>query len=139
MDSLSQVVLGASVGGAVMGRTLGRSALLGGALLGTLPDLDVLIDYGDAVANFTEHRGFSHSLLVLLPVSLLLAWVLQRWRPAITLWRWWAFTGLCLLTHGQAGTGRRADVILPVSVLESGRPAMDDTASHAGAGGTGLD
>ena len=99
MDSLSQVVLGASVGGAVMGRTLGRSALLGGALLGTLPDLDVLIDYGDAVANFTEHRGFSHSLLVLLPVSLLLAWVLQRWRPAITLWRWWAFTGLCLLTH----------------------------------------
>ena len=99
MDSLSQVVLGASVGGAVMGRTLGRSALLGGALLGTLPDLDVLIDYGDAVANFTEHRGFSHSLLVLLPASLLLAWVLQRWRPAISLWRWWAFTGLCLLTH----------------------------------------
>lgn len=74
MDSLSQVVLGASVGGAVMGRTLGRSALLSGALLGTLPDLDVLIDYGDAVANFTEHRGFSHSLLVLLPASLLLAW-----------------------------------------------------------------
>jgi len=99
MDSLSQVVLGASVGGAVMGRTLGRSALLVGALLGTLPDLDVLIDYGDAVANFTEHRGFSHSLLVLLPASLLLAWGLQRWRPAITLWHWWAFTGLCLLTH----------------------------------------
>jgi len=99
MDSLSQAVLGASVGGVVMGRTLGRSALLGGALLGTLPDLDVLIDYGDAVANFTEHRGFSHSLLVLLPASLLLAWLLQRWRPAISLWRWWAFTGLCLLTH----------------------------------------
>ncbi len=99
MDSLSQAVLGASVGGAVLARPLGRRALLGGALLGTLPDLDVLIDYGDAVANFTEHRGFSHSLLVLLPVSLLLAWLLQRWRPAISLWRWWAFTGLCLLTH----------------------------------------
>jgi len=99
MDSLSQVVLGASVGGAVMGRTLGRSALLGGALLGTLPDLDVLIDYGDAVANFTEHRGFSHSLLVLLPVSLLLALCLSRWQTQIPLRRWWLFTGLCLITH----------------------------------------
>ena len=94
MDSLSQAVLGASVGGAVLARPLGRRALLGGALLGTLPDLDVLIDYGDAVANFTEHRGFSHSLLVLLPVSLLLAWLLHRWRPARRLWPWWDFPGL---------------------------------------------
>jgi inner membrane protein len=82
---------------------LGRWALLGGALLGTLPDLDVLIDYGDAVANFTEHRGFSHSLLVLFPVSLLLAVLLSRCLPRrqtqISLWRWWLFTGLCLMTH----------------------------------------
>ena len=99
MDSLSQAVLGASVGGAVLARPLGRRALLGGALLGTLPDLDVLIDYGDAVANFTEHRGFSHSLLVLLPVSLLLALCLSRWQTQIPLRRWWLFTGLCLITH----------------------------------------
>ncbi|MCG8392282.1 MAG: metal-dependent hydrolase [Pseudomonadales bacterium] len=99
MDSLSQAVLGASFGGAVLGRRFGRGALVGGALLGTLPDLDVLIDYGDAVANFTEHRGFSHSLLVLFPFSLILAVGLHRWRPAIGLWRWWAFTGLCLMTH----------------------------------------
>lgn len=99
MDSLSQAVLGASVGGAVLSRPLGRWALLGGALLGTLPDLDVLIDYGDAVANFTEHRGFSHSLLVLLPVSLVLALCLSRWQRHIPLRRWWLFTGLCLITH----------------------------------------
>ncbi|MEQ3637234.1 metal-dependent hydrolase [Alcanivorax sp.] len=99
MDSLSQAVLGASVGGAVLSRPLGRWALLGGALLGTLPDLDVLIDYGDAVANFTEHRGFSHSLLVLLPFSFLLAACLARWQTRISLWRWWLFTGLCLITH----------------------------------------
>ena len=99
MDSLSQAVLGASVGGAVLSRPLGRWALLGGALLGTLPDLDVLIDYGDAVANFTEHRGFSHSLLVLLPVSLVLALCLSRWQTQIPLRRWWLFTGLCLITH----------------------------------------
>lgn len=81
MDSLTQAVLGASVQGALLGRWQGRKALLYGALLGTLPDLDVLIDYGDAVANMTRHRGFSHSLFVLTGFSLLLAWLLRGFRP----------------------------------------------------------
>ncbi|MDY6814433.1 MAG: hypothetical protein SV598_00915 [Pseudomonadota bacterium] len=37
MDSITQVALGASVAGAVAGRTLGRTALLIGGALGTLP------------------------------------------------------------------------------------------------------
>ena len=74
MDSLTQAALGGALGGAVLGSRLGRGAIVGGALLATLPDLDVLIDYGDAVANFSEHRGFSHSLLVLAPLATLLAW-----------------------------------------------------------------
>ena len=77
MDSLTQAALGGALGGAVLGSRLGRGAIVGGALLATLPDLDVLIDYGDAVANFSEHRGFSHSLLVLAPLATLLAWALQ--------------------------------------------------------------
>ncbi|SFB28546.1 metal-dependent hydrolase [Azotobacter beijerinckii] len=81
MDSLTQAVLGASVQGALLGRWQGRKALLYGALLGTLPDLDVLIDYGDAVANMTHHRGFSHSLFVLTGFALLLAGLLRRFRP----------------------------------------------------------
>lgn len=99
MDSITQAALGAAVGGAILGPQLGRKALLGGALLGTLPDLDIVLDYGDAVANFTEHRGFSHSLLVLVPFSLVLAAVLQRWQPRVS-WRcWWAYTGAILVTH----------------------------------------
>lgn len=81
MDSVTQVVLGASVYGAMMGPWQGRKALLYGAMLGTLPDLDVVLDYGDAVANMTYHRGFSHSLFVLGAVSVLLAWACRRWRP----------------------------------------------------------
>lgn len=75
--------------------------MLAGAMLGTLPDLDVLIDYGDAVANFTYHRGFSHSLLVLAPFSVFLWLALRRWwapvrnAPA----RWLAAISLTLLTH----------------------------------------
>lgn len=81
MDSITQAVLGAGVQAALLGRWQGRKALLYGALLGTLPDLDVVIDYGDAVAQMTYHRGFSHSLFVLTGVALLLAWLARRWRP----------------------------------------------------------
>lgn len=81
MDSITQAMLGASIGGAVLGRWHGRKALVAGALLGTLPDMDVVINYGDAVANMTYHRGFSHSLFVLTALSLLLTWSWRRWRP----------------------------------------------------------
>ncbi|TBV00058.1 metal-dependent hydrolase [Stutzerimonas kirkiae] len=81
MDSITQAVLGASVQAALLGRWQGRKALLYGAMLGTLPDLDVIIDYGDAVANMTQHRGFSHSLLVLSLFSVLLAWLVRRFFP----------------------------------------------------------
>ena len=42
MDSLSQLVLGAATGEAVLGRKLGNRALWLGAVGGTIPDLDVL-------------------------------------------------------------------------------------------------
>ncbi|WP_431025280.1 metal-dependent hydrolase [Halomonas sp. H5] len=101
MDSLTQAALGAAVGGAVLGRRLGRKAVLLGALLGTLPDLDVVLDYGDAVANVTEHRGVSHSLFVLTGLASLLALLFRRFAPArnISLGRWWAFFVLCLVSH----------------------------------------
>ncbi|MFO8142813.1 MAG: metal-dependent hydrolase [Marinobacter sp.] len=99
MDSITQAALGASIAGAVAGKSLGRSALLAGAVIGTLPDLDVVIDYGTAVANFTQHRGFSHSLFVLAPLSFLLAWGLWRWKPLISYQRWLALVGLILVSH----------------------------------------
>ncbi len=81
MDSLTQAVLGAGIQGAMLGRFHGRKALVAGALLGTLPDLDVLIDYGDPVLNMINHRGFSHSLFVLTAVAALITLLARRWRP----------------------------------------------------------
>ncbi|TLF49120.1 metal-dependent hydrolase [Halomonas urmiana] len=101
MDSMTQAALGAAIGGAVLGRRLGRKAVLLGAVLGTLPDLDVIIYYGDAVANVTQHRGFSHSLFVLAGLATALALLsarLSRTRE-ISPARWGAFFGLVLLTH----------------------------------------
>ena len=101
MDSITQAVLGASIQGALLGRWQGRKALLYGAMLATVPDLDVVMEYGDAVANMTYHRGFSHSLFVLSGFALLLTWLVRRFRPhpgystnrlLLTLW-------LVLITH----------------------------------------
>ncbi|MEL6140713.1 MAG: metal-dependent hydrolase, partial [Bacteroidota bacterium] len=41
MDSLTQIVLGAAVGEATLGRKVGNRAMLWGAIGGTIPDLDV--------------------------------------------------------------------------------------------------
>jgi len=101
MDSITQAVLGASIQGALLGRWQGRKALLYGAMLGTLPDMDVVIDYGDAVADMTYHRGFSHSLFVLTAVALLLTWLTRRFRnhPGYSSQRLFVTLWLVLITH----------------------------------------
>lgn len=99
MDSITQAALGGALGGVVLGRRFGRGAVIAGALLGTLPDMDVLIDYGDAVANFSQHRGFSHSLLVLAPLAVVLAALLSRWQHSVSFRRWLTFTGAILISH----------------------------------------
>lgn len=101
LDSLTQIVLGASVAAVCVPQGAKRKAAIMGAALGTLPDLDVFIDYGDAVTNFTYHRGFSHSLFVLIPVSLVLWTLLKRWyRPVQEApYAWFAAIFLALITH----------------------------------------
>lgn len=101
MDSLSQAVLGASIAGVCAPSEHRGKAMLLGAGLGTLPDLDVFIDFGGAVENFTYHRGFSHSLFVLAPLSALIWAFLRRWWAPIRndSLRWLAAVSLALLTH----------------------------------------
>ena len=53
MDSVTQLVVGATVSAVCVPAQHRRRALGLGAALGTLPDLDVSIDYGNAVATFT--------------------------------------------------------------------------------------
>lgn len=81
MDSITQAVLGAAVHGALLGRAQGRRALLYGAALGTLPDLDVFVRYADPVSTMTYHRGFSHSVFVLTALAALMTWLVRRRWP----------------------------------------------------------
>ncbi|GLS90681.1 hydrolase [Psychromonas marina] len=84
MDSITQIALGASVAAAVGFKPFGRKALIAGVFFGTLPDLDVIIDYGNAVDNYTSHRGFSHSLFVLSALSVLLYFIVLKFRPQLS-------------------------------------------------------
>jgi inner membrane protein len=101
VDSLSQIALGAAVGMAAMGRrtALWKAALWGG-IAGTLPDLDVLIDHGDALRNMVMHRGWSHSLFWLTLASPLLAALPAAVHGERALFsRWWLAMWLALVTH----------------------------------------
>ncbi len=82
MDSLTQLTFGAACGEAVLGRKFGRKALVWGAVLGTLPDLDVFIPLGGPVNDFVYHRGFSHSLILLALLSPIIAWLITKIHPA---------------------------------------------------------
>ncbi|MCM0147417.1 metal-dependent hydrolase [Photobacterium galatheae] len=100
MDSVTQAALGAAVAGMIAGRKASPKVLVAGAMLGTIPDLDVLIDYGDPVSDMVKHRGFSHSLFVLFPFSFLLTLCWQRWRPTqFGFGQLWCLVAACLMTH----------------------------------------
>lgn len=76
MDSLTQFVLGAAVGEALLGREVGRKALWWGAAAGTIPDLDVMANWFlNDLDSLLFHRGYSHSLFFALPMAPLLAWL----------------------------------------------------------------
>lgn len=101
MDSLSQIALGAAVGVAVMGRktALWKAALMG-AVVGTLPDLDVLLDHGDPIRNMTLHRTESHALFYLTLVAPLFAWITAKLARELHLFKyWWLAVWLVLITH----------------------------------------
>lgn len=95
------MALGASLSLATMGRrTAAWKAVAWGALAGTLPDLDVLIDHQDAVLNMVLHRAESHSLFYLALLSGPLAWLISRVQREPALWpRWWLAMALALVTH----------------------------------------
>ena len=78
MDSLSQVVLGAAVGEAVLGKKIGNRAMMWGAFAGFLPDLDVSARFVmDDIGALAAHRGITHSIFFAVFFSFFLAWVVQ--------------------------------------------------------------
>lgn len=79
MDSLTQLVFGAAIGEAVLGKKLGNKAVLWGAVAGSLSDMDVIPGmFLDTPDRLLFHRGFSHSLVFVVLATLLFAWLFSK-------------------------------------------------------------
>ena len=102
MDSLTQIVLGAAVGEAVLGKKVGNKAMLYGAIAGTIPDLDTIWGkFLDPLTAIEIHRGISHSIIFSVVMAPILGWLVAQlhkkaqagWKD----WSWLFFWGL--VTH----------------------------------------
>lgn len=79
MDLVTQAALGAAVGEVTLGKDVGNRALSWGALLGILPDADVLASlYSNEVETLVAHRAFTHSLAFCFIAAPIAGYLLHR-------------------------------------------------------------
>jgi len=131
MDSITQMLFGAVVGQAGFHRRLGNKALVAGALIASIPDMDVVAGWvGDSFTSMEHHRGLTHSFLFAPVIGPLIGLALAKWhagRPAVAgqampgsadarnAWIWLAI--LALITHPliDAFTSYGTQLLYPVS------------------------
>ncbi|MFH5884790.1 metal-dependent hydrolase [Halalkalibaculum sp. DA3122] len=92
MDTITQITLGAAVGEAVLGRRIENKAPLWGAVLGVVPDLDILANpFLTEVQQIVAHRGITHSILFCLLTPPLFGWLLAqlKWNQKAG-WKQWS-------------------------------------------------
>ena len=101
MDSLTQIVLGIATAELVAGKKLQNKTFLYGAVLGTIPDLDIIVGkFMSDVNGVAIHRGLSHSILFFLFLSPIFGWVISKIEKnsisfkSTSLLAFW-----CLVTH----------------------------------------
>jgi inner membrane protein len=102
MDSLTHFALGACMGEAFAGKTVGKKAMLWGAMAQSLPDIDFLASFWmKTSSNLLAHRGFTHSIIFCaLAVALLAMLAESIHRPHnIPLWKWLLFFAVAIFFH----------------------------------------
>jgi len=120
MDSISQAALGAAIGETVLGKKVGNKGAVIGAIIATIPDLDVAFYlFYDSFDMLSIHRGYSHSILFSIIGAFLIAYILQRikWFEGVSYKRLLIFTWLALFTHIllDAFTAYGTQLFLPFS------------------------
>lgn len=124
MDSLTQIVLGAAVGEAALGKKVGNKAMLYGAIAGTIPDLDVLSGrFVDTVSALEIHRGLTHSLLFAVFGGMLFGWLVSKWekRAGWKQWSWLFFLGFITHSWLDAHTSWGTQIFWPLGYQVSFR------------------
>jgi len=102
MDTLSHIVLGACIGEALLGKKIGKKAMLWGALANNFPDVDVFFTplFHPVDALFV-HRGITHSFLFLILVAPIFAWLFSKWykNETTTIRDWILFFSVAFIAH----------------------------------------
>ena len=102
MDSITHLALGACMGEAFAGKTLGKKAMLWGAMAQSIPDIDFISSFWmDTSSGLLAHRGFTHSILFCAIITPLFGLLAERWhRPHnISLQKWILFFGAVIFIH----------------------------------------
>lgn len=102
MDSITHVALGAVVGEALGGKTLGKRAMFIGAIAQSLPDIDSLAVFWLSPAdNLLAHRGITHSFFFAVIATLSLAYLGYRTHPThkFSYLQWTMLFGVEILVH----------------------------------------
>ncbi len=102
MDTLTHIALGACIGDALLGKRVGKRAMLFGALAQSIPDIDFISTFWmPTTDSLLAHRGFTHSMLFCSAMTFFFAFVAERThRPHnISLSRWLIFFGLEMFVH----------------------------------------
>ena len=104
MDSITHLFLGGAIAAAMAPANVRRKAILAGALINSLPDIDVIPLFSlsnDPVVHMTWHRAATHSLLVLPLVAWALWYLLKsHWAPVRDEpRRWFWLIMVTLLAH----------------------------------------
>lgn len=105
MDSLTHLTLGACTGELILGKKLGKKAMLWGAIAANLPDIDTaagLFVHGDKALII--HRGITHSFFFAIVVSVLLTYLAKWIHPKIAVRTLAIFFCFELLLHDLLDT-----------------------------------
>ncbi|MEJ0057219.1 MAG: metal-dependent hydrolase [Bacteroidota bacterium] len=80
MDSITHIVLGATIGEAIAGKSLGKKAMVIGAFAQSIPDIDFMLSiWLRPVDNLLAHRGLTHSIIFAVVLSILAGIIASRW------------------------------------------------------------
>jgi len=132
LDIVTQGVLGAAVGHAVLGRRIGPKAMALGFVGGIIPDLDIFLASSSQSLDYWHyHRGITHSVFFgpVLGVPLAgLSLAVQRWRndTATPFGLWYLFWALVLVTHPilDLATHWGTAFFMPLTDARFGVPAV---------------
>lgn len=124
MDTLTHALTGAVVARATASRTPGpndlsiRARVLAGAAAAAFPDIDFALGYVSPIVYLENHRGLTHSILLLPLWALLLAWacsLVSRDRRGSAPWYGVCALGLASHIAGDLITSYGTMIVAPVS------------------------